>query len=54
MGFLLDVLFHVALEAIGGVVLLYAMSFCTHRVHQVAIWFVLALIFSIITVALIG
>lgn len=50
----LDVLLHMGLEAIGGIVTLYALSFCSHRRHQFTVWFIFALLFSYITVSLIG
>lgn len=50
----LDVALHMLLEAIGGLVMLYALNFCRHRRHQFAVWFGLALLFSIATVVLIG
>jgi hypothetical protein len=49
-----DVLLHMVLEAIGGGILLYALGFCNHWRHRLLVWFVLALIFSYITVRLIG
>ena len=50
----LDVAIHMGLEAIGGLVLLYAYSFCSHWRHRAAIWFVGALFFSYVTVLLVG
>ncbi len=52
--FAVDVLLHMGLEAIGGIVTLWALQFCEHRRHQVMVWLVFALFFSILTVRLIG
>lgn len=49
-----DIFLHMALEAIGGGVLIYAYRFCPHWTHRLAVWFVLAFVFSAITVGLIG
>ncbi len=51
---IVDVALHVLLEAIGGLILIYALSFCQHRRHQLMVWFILALLFSYITVILVG
>ena len=49
-----DIGIHMLLEAIGGLVLLYAYKFCEHRLHQILVWFVLAFGFSYITVQIVG
>lgn len=51
---ILDVGLHMLLEAIGGLILMYALGFCQHRRHQAVVWFGLALVFSFVTVQLIG
>ncbi len=51
---ILDVLFHMALEAIGGAIAWYAYGFCHHWTHRIMLWFSLALLFSYLTVTLIG
>lgn len=45
---------HMILEAIGGGVAYYAYGFCHHWRHRIAVYFVLSLIFSIVTVHLVG
>jgi hypothetical protein len=52
--FAVNVLLHMGLEGIGGVVTLWALQFCEHRRHQVTVWLIFALFFSILTVRLIG
>ncbi len=49
-----DIAFHMVLEAIGGGIAWYAYGFCRHLSHRLAVWFVLALIFSYATVSLVG
>lgn len=49
-----DVSFHMVLEAIGAGVTYYAYNYCSHWRHRLLIWFGLALVFSIITVELVG
>jgi hypothetical protein len=49
-----DILFHMALEAVGGAVTLYALSYCVHKRHQLLIWLIFAFLFSYITVLTIG
>ncbi len=51
---LVDVALHMVLEAIGGGIMLYALSFCKHISHRFMVWFVLALAFSFLTVISIG
>ncbi len=50
----LDVMIHMSLEAVGGAVLVYAYRFCGHWRHRLVVWLVLAFIFSVLTVYLVG
>lgn len=49
-----DVALHMVLEAIGGAVAWYAYGFCNHWRHRLLVWFVLALVFSYVTVRVVG
>ena len=49
-----DVALHMGLEAIGGAIAWYAYGFCHHWHHRLAVWFVLSLFFSYVTVSLVG
>lgn len=49
-----DIIIHMILEGIGGLIAWYAYGFCHHWRHRLAVWFVLALIFSYVTVQLVG
>jgi hypothetical protein len=51
---MLDIAIHMGLEAIGGGVAYYAYGFCHHWRHRLAVWFALSLLFSIVTVQIVG
>ena len=51
---IMDIILHMVLEGIGGAIAWYAYGFCSHWRHRLAVWFVLALIFSYVTVCLVG
>lgn len=42
------------LEAIGGAVAWYAYGFCSHWRHRLIVWFLLSLVFSYVTVRMVG
>ncbi len=49
-----DVIIHMALEAAGGLVLLYALRKCDNPTHRVIRWTIIAFILSVLTVKVVG
>lgn len=49
-----DILLHLGLDLTGGLTLRCAMGMCEHRRHQIAVWVTLGIIFSMLTVYLVG
>ena len=50
----MDVLIHLALEALGALSLRCVLGMCKHKRHRIIAWTTTALIFSIATVILVG
>lgn len=50
----LDVLFHLGIDLTGGFTLKCAIGMCEHRRHQIMTWLSLGVMFSILTVYVIG
>jgi hypothetical protein len=49
-----DVAIHMMLEGVGGLIAWYAYGYCSHWYHRLTIWTILAFIFSVLTVGLVG
>jgi ABC-type glycerol-3-phosphate transport system permease component len=49
-----QILLHMVLEGIGGVITAYALARCKHWWHRAIRWVILAYIFSLATVHLVG
>lgn len=51
---LVDILIHYGLDITGGLTLTCLMGMCEHKRHQYAVWLVVGLLISIVTVHLVG
>ena len=45
---------HAFIDILGTLATLYAQRFCSHRWHQVLVWFILLIVVTVASVQLIG